>query len=232
MPYPEWRLAITRKARRAGLGAVGRAMELVMFGDEENSEDEDEDDDELEIEWARRLSALEASPLEYPPRSRSRPRPGRHVSDSAVTFSVDSNSATLGEFDAPHPVPPLAEDSDESEAEWEGWLDIAIAQRRREQSLLSRRIHRSDTLETAIPGDPYWSAGNEWDVDRTGSPSPAFTTPEHEHPDPWAHVRSRESSGSDAEVDTGTEGDGSSAHSGDPTPSAGGAECRQGAACT
>ncbi|EIW53157.1 uncharacterized protein TRAVEDRAFT_74582 [Trametes versicolor FP-101664 SS1] len=195
-------------------------MELVMFGDEENSEDEDEDDDELEIEWARRLSALEASPLEYPPRSRSRPRPGRHVSDSAVTFGVDSNSATLGEFDAPHPVPPLADDSDESEAEWEGWLDIAIAQRRREQSMLSRRIHRSDTLETAIPGDPYWSAGNEWDIDRTGSPSPAFTTPEHENPDPWAHVRSREPSGSDAEMDTGTEGDGSSVHSGDPAPSA------------
>ncbi|KAL1948236.1 hypothetical protein VTO73DRAFT_12311 [Trametes versicolor] len=87
--------------------------------------------------------------------------------------------------------------------------------------MLSRRIHRSDTLETAIPGDPYWSAGNEWDIDRTGSPSPAFTTPEHENPDPWAHVRSREPSGSDAEVDTGTEGDGSSVHSGDPTPSAG-----------
>ncbi|OJT03628.1 hypothetical protein TRAPUB_5656 [Trametes pubescens] len=217
VPYPDWRLAITRKARRAGLGAVGRAMELVMFGDEECSEDEEDDEDELEIEWARRLSALEASPLEYPPRSRSRPRPGRHVSDSAVPSSVDLD---VGEFDAHHPHPHLAEDSDESETEWEGWLDIAIAQRRREQSVLSRRIQRTDTLETAVPGDPYWSAGNEWDVDRTGSPSPAFTTPEHERPDPWAHVRSREPSGSDAEVDTATDGDESSAHSGDPAPGA------------
>lgn len=36
--YPEWRLAILRKAWRAGLGDVGHAMELARFGDAERDD--------------------------------------------------------------------------------------------------------------------------------------------------------------------------------------------------
>ncbi|KAI0356823.1 hypothetical protein OH77DRAFT_1423044 [Trametes cingulata] len=211
VPYPEWRLALVRKARRAGLGAVGRAMELVMFGDEE--EDEDEEADDLAIEWARRLSAMTASPVDPPAGSCARPRSGRHVSDSAVQFVVESPA---GEFDAPEPSPPVLDDSDESEAEWEGWLDVAIAQRRREQ-MAARVIQRTDTLETAVPGDLYWGTGWNAYYGDTGTPSPAFSTPENERGDPWGTAHSREQSGSEVELDA--EGDASSAHSNDFLPS-------------
>ena len=37
--YPDWRLNATKRARRAGLGDVGRAMEWAMFGSEEGTTD-------------------------------------------------------------------------------------------------------------------------------------------------------------------------------------------------
>ncbi|KAI0365417.1 hypothetical protein BV20DRAFT_761122 [Pilatotrama ljubarskyi] len=202
VPYPEWRLALVRKARRAGLGAVGRAMELVMFGDEEDEDDDEEDD--LAIQWARRLSAMEASPLEPPPRARARSQP-RHVNDSALVVE-----SPIGEFDAPEPSHPTTEDSEESEAEWEGWLDVAIAQRRREQQAV-RAIQRTETLETAVPGDLYWGTGWNAHYGDPGTPSPAFSTPENERADPWPTAHSREQSGSEPELDA--EGDASSGHS-------------------
>lgn len=35
VPYPEWRLHILRKAQRAGMGDVGRAMEMIYWGRED-----------------------------------------------------------------------------------------------------------------------------------------------------------------------------------------------------
>ncbi|KAI0649701.1 hypothetical protein C8Q79DRAFT_342317 [Trametes meyenii] len=201
VPYPEWRLSLVRKARRAGLGAVGRAMELVMFGDED--EEDIDDEDELAIEWARRLSAVD-SPVELPIRSSPRPRPGRHVSDSAVMYI--NSPAQAGEFDAPqvHPRPRSTEDSDSSEAEWEGWIDVAIAEQRREHLERRRAVERTDTLETAIPDDLYWET--EWNGRRslsvTGTSSPAASSPEREWTDPIASAHARDRSGSEAEMDT------------------------------
>lgn len=43
--YPEWRIQVVRKARRAGLGDVGRAMELAMFDSEIDDEDSSEEED-------------------------------------------------------------------------------------------------------------------------------------------------------------------------------------------
>ncbi|KAI0325817.1 hypothetical protein GY45DRAFT_1329746 [Cubamyces sp. BRFM 1775] len=208
VPYPDWRLSLVRRARRAGLGAVGRAMELVMFGDEE---DDDEDlEDDLAIEWARRASAVEASPIEPLERPQSRPRAGRHVSDSAIPFSFAASPP--GEFDSPHPEPGTLEDSDESENEWEGWLDVAIMHRRRERLAERPAIERTDTLDTAVPEGPYWST--DWNT--TNGASPAASTPEREQASPWPPAHTRDQSGSEAEMEAETEGEDSSIHSHDP----------------
>ncbi|KAI0761384.1 hypothetical protein BD413DRAFT_245799 [Trametes elegans] len=212
VPYPDWRLALVRKARRAGLGAVGRAMELVMFGDEDD-EDEEEDEDELAIEWARRLSAMDTSPLDPVARSPSRPQSGRHFSDSAVPSVAPSSPEDA--IDVSASAAPVPSDSDESEAEWDGWLDVTIAQRRQEQ-LASRTLQRTDTLETATPEDLRWGTGWAAQYDVTGLSTPAGSTPERDFADPWYSMHGRQCSGSEAEGDT--EGDGSSMHSNDMMP--------------
>ncbi|KAH9846722.1 hypothetical protein C2E23DRAFT_566456 [Lenzites betulinus] len=195
VPYPEWRLALVRRARRAGLGSVGRAMELVMFGEE----DDEEEEDELAIEWARRLSAMTASPMDYPPRSRSRSRAARHASDSAIPSPAEDMYTPMGEFDAPDPDPHELADEVGSEDEWDSWLDVVMARRRREQ-LSSRGLPRTDTLDTAVPQDLYWGVG-EWDAQgmSTATSSPAASTPEHEHAEPWSQAHSHEQSGSEAD---------------------------------
>ena len=50
-------------------------MELVMFGDEDDDADIEDagEDDELAIEWARRNSSLDPSPIEPPPTSSTFP---------------------------------------------------------------------------------------------------------------------------------------------------------------
>ncbi|OSC99285.1 hypothetical protein PYCCODRAFT_854767 [Trametes coccinea BRFM310] len=210
VPYPDWRLALVRKARRAGLGAVGRAMELVMFGNEED-EDDDDDEDELAIQWARRASAMEPSPFDTIARPHSRPRSVRHASDPVISSVAMPSPA--GEFDSPHPNRLLHDDSEESEMEWDGWLDVTVMNRRRERVQATRTIERTETLETAVPGDLNW--GPEW-ASRLGlgTSSTAASTPDFERENTWRFPHSREQSGSEADGDT--EGDGSSVHSKDP----------------
>ncbi|KAI0752420.1 hypothetical protein C8Q80DRAFT_1266976 [Daedaleopsis nitida] len=128
LPYPSWRLSLVRNARRAGLGAVGRAMELVMFGDEEDDdladvEDADEEDD-LAIKWARRTSSFGISPVEMPtsavsmqasavsmqsPRSQTLLKPpARHSSDPSLSsFKSSPTDGAVPEIEAkPEPESP------------------------------------------------------------------------------------------------------------------------------
>ena len=99
MPYPSWRLELVRKARRAGLGAVGRAMELVMFGDEEDEDEDfadDEDDGDLAIEWARpkrnTMSSFSPSPIGDQPSGRSRaPWTPTQVEDASEMSIADED---------------------------------------------------------------------------------------------------------------------------------------------
>ncbi|KAL7284829.1 hypothetical protein ACG7TL_002142 [Trametes sanguinea] len=178
--------ATNQHARRAGLGAVGRAMELVMFGNEED-EDDDEDEDELAIQWARRASAMEPSPFDttarpHSRRPHSRPRSVRHASDPVISSVAMPSPA--GEFDSPHPNRLLHDDSEESEMEWDGWLDVTVMNRRRERVQATRTIERTETLETAVPGDLNW--GPEW-ASRLGlgTSSTAASTPDFERENTW-----------------------------------------------
>ncbi|TBU25784.1 hypothetical protein BD311DRAFT_484962 [Dichomitus squalens] len=97
VPYPFWRLELVRDARRAGLGAVGRAMELVMFGEDDEDDDDYADDeaaeeeDDLAIAWARRgtTSSLEISSVVEQPSPvdtdvQPRGMTGRHGSNPSV----------------------------------------------------------------------------------------------------------------------------------------------------
>ncbi|RPD60543.1 hypothetical protein L226DRAFT_484721 [Lentinus tigrinus ALCF2SS1-7] len=270
LPYPAWRLSLVRNARRAGLGAVGRAMELVMFGDEDEedlADIEDAEDDDLAIEWARRNSSVGPSPIEPPPialspTTRSREQfkfPTRHdsASDPAFKSIPEEGPAPHPDLDTPsqlepapvleppprphrtsHPLVDLRSlysterdtlhDSDGSEAEWDGWVDALVAQRR-EDALLARARGRRDallspegvdtvlsgTVSTVRPagsGGPFWAEG--WSSQFGGSRTSLsqMESPDVEHPDEeggtWDWVQR-----SDVEIDVDTE---SSAHSSDP----------------
>ncbi|KAI8996647.1 hypothetical protein BD414DRAFT_208836 [Trametes punicea] len=212
VPYPDWRLALVRKARRAGLGAVGRAMELVMFGHEDD-DDNEHDEDELAIQWARRPSGINVSPVSPPGESNLRPRSERHLSESAVPFIVSPSAA--GEFDSTHPERRPFDDSDDSEMEWENWIDVTIMQRARDGFALPG-VKRTETLETAVPGDPHW--GSPWGagIDIPAAPS-AAPIPEYARAEPGHRALSYEQQSS-SEVEADVEGDGSSINSNDPAP--------------
>ncbi|KAI1787041.1 hypothetical protein LXA43DRAFT_951657 [Ganoderma leucocontextum] len=111
VPYPSWRLELVRKARRAGLGAVGRAMELVMFGDEDDEDDafaDDEDDEELMIEWARpkrnTMSSFSPSPVGEQPIGRSTApwtqRYGEDTCESPIAALRDEGDGDAMDADA------------------------------------------------------------------------------------------------------------------------------------
>jgi hypothetical protein len=36
VPYPEWRIEVTNRAQKAGLGCVGKGMEWILGGEEED----------------------------------------------------------------------------------------------------------------------------------------------------------------------------------------------------
>ncbi|KAI0703898.1 hypothetical protein C8T65DRAFT_654569 [Cerioporus squamosus] len=121
VPYPSWRLSLVRNARRAGLGAVGRAMELVMFGDEDEDEFADienaEEEDDLAIEWARRTSSVGPSPIDplptatLPAMQSLQPReqikfPSRHGSDPAFKSIPEEGPAAEPEPTTPSTLEP------------------------------------------------------------------------------------------------------------------------------
>ena len=137
-------------------------MELVMFGDEDDDADDegDDEDDELAIEWARRNSSLDPSPIERPPNLSqtffpvlTTPRPSHAAPVFSTPASPDSTDTPRGpDTDQPletplmrrrlsHPLVDLESErapsaseseSDKSEVEWDGWLDAVIAARQEE----------------------------------------------------------------------------------------------------
>ena len=123
VPYPSWRLDLVRRARRAGLGAVGRAMELVMFGDEEAEEDEfadDEEDEELAIEWARpkrnTMSSFSPSPVTDQPGLGSRaPWTVRELEESLEMPGADEEEGDADATDeiVEESLEPSVEEEDE-----------------------------------------------------------------------------------------------------------------------
>ncbi|OBZ65989.1 hypothetical protein A0H81_14036 [Grifola frondosa] len=147
LPYPEWRLALTRKARKAGLGAVGRAMELVMFGEEDEGPGSDEEAHERRSSSSSRHGDV-----------------GRNEDQSAAdNDNLSDESSGSG-------------DSDVSEAEWVGWMADLPRQRRVQARARERQlVHSLSTGDTAAQWGASW--GTEWGgastAEDSGESSPA-----------------------------------------------------------
>ncbi|KZT63417.1 hypothetical protein DAEQUDRAFT_133815 [Daedalea quercina L-15889] len=138
VPYPEWRHTVVQRARRAGIGPIGRAMELVIFGSDDGDESPPDGDD--------LLSYLEMpQDQESPVVSPKRPTLAKGSSmDSHVNLSPtlwrdylndDSDSDSEGE-------------SEESEQEWEGWMADIPRQRRIQADTVERQLrHLTPDIE-------------------------------------------------------------------------------------
>ncbi|KAH9934466.1 uncharacterized protein BXZ73DRAFT_100658 [Epithele typhae] len=230
--YPGWRLSVVRAARRAGLGSVGRAMQLVMFGDEDDDADAEDNDtnDELAIEWARRNSSADPSPIDRPPHSMSTfssltPRPSIGYSPVDSPTPRPNDPSTIRPFfprRASHPLVDLSSDpgtdpeSDGSEVEWDGWMEQVIAQRH-EDELDARDRARLEAFACtdavpASPGSaPVWTSG--WTTHFGGGDDKQYSHSTSSVPDRDPVPISLWSSRKDSDPDLDTED--SSTHSSD-----------------
>ncbi|PCH36942.1 hypothetical protein WOLCODRAFT_146478 [Wolfiporia cocos MD-104 SS10] len=178
-PYPEWRLAVVQRARRAGLGVVGRAMELVMFGEEDDGSSEYE---ENETDFLSNLK-LDSDDSES---FRASPTTLASAVDNADTTAASPAQDSPAKSIAPILSPMLwrdmlVEDSesdegstgDESEREWENWMEDLPRQRQVQARVEERRLRHIEVgarssmdSNDAIPWAPDWDAS--WD--ENGSP--------------------------------------------------------------
>lgn len=143
LPYPEWRSQVTDRARRAGIGQVGRAMETFLFG-----------------------SPLESS---APTGRKSRDRRKRPIEPDELGLSSEARRGRRRESTMtmePSPISSSVTESDSgeesSETEWLGWLGDLHRQARvtRAQQLLEQlRLHELQQ-ETYDYDDPYQEPRN------------------------------------------------------------------------
>ncbi|KAI0089466.1 hypothetical protein BDY19DRAFT_1004250 [Irpex rosettiformis] len=99
--YPEWRHELVRKARRAGLGDVGKAMEIIMFG--HKLVEEDDRDPLMDIDQSPKDS--------HPEGSRGR----------STAWGVELDNSSEDE----------SGEESSSEREWEGWEADLLSRRAR-----------------------------------------------------------------------------------------------------
>ncbi|KAI0075770.1 hypothetical protein K474DRAFT_1708766 [Panus rudis PR-1116 ss-1] len=111
-PYPEWRLSVLDRARQAGLGDVGRAMQWAMFGGGGKDEEDESTIDQQTISRGRSKTKQKFESVHE--HKKAVYQQGVIVDDSE---SSDEESA--------------------SELEWEGWRE-EIIQRRRNDSNRAR----------------------------------------------------------------------------------------------
>ncbi|OCH91944.1 hypothetical protein OBBRIDRAFT_886637 [Obba rivulosa] len=117
LPYPDWRVSVVRRARKAGLGAVGRAKELVMFGVE---------GDEHMLPDRAETDTKEASSTTHPPdvvgalELGSPKHEGDLIGGSQLghPFSDDSDSSSSS-----------SSETGDSEYEWKDWMEDLYRQR-------------------------------------------------------------------------------------------------------
>ncbi|CCL99897.1 uncharacterized protein FIBRA_01922 [Fibroporia radiculosa] len=129
--YPDWRLAVVQRARKAGLGPIGRAMELVMFGDDSLDDlscgvlNEDSGDELAEKTKDRPGVNIVVSPVRplnsAPPLKVTSPvrGDGTMIPPALWRCNLDGESESDSEAS-----------SEESEREWEGWPDDLVRQQR------------------------------------------------------------------------------------------------------
>ncbi|KAJ6581942.1 hypothetical protein B0H19DRAFT_1252101 [Mycena capillaripes] len=165
LPYPEWRTALLQRARRAGMGRIGKAVEWVLWNG----------DTAEEPLWLH----------ESPVRKRGRGQP-RRVRQPTSTDGYDSDVSggwTLS--DGEDEEGDSDEDSDEeravgarSETEWVGWLgdlrrQARVAREARESAEAreeARRIaEETRDAELGMPPLPSLSGSAEVTIVRVGT---------------------------------------------------------------
>lgn len=122
-PYPEWRLSIVRKARKAGLGDVGRALEYVIFG---------ADDEGF---FGRDLKALGEQ-------EDKKPRRNEVAEDSGLMLAGEMSVSLEDDDDV---------DDGGSEREWESWEEDISRQRRVQAKSPSQYLRRQEQFMGESP---------------------------------------------------------------------------------
>ncbi|KAJ7705186.1 hypothetical protein B0H16DRAFT_1636682 [Mycena metata] len=145
LPFPEWRTGIVQRARRAGLGRIGKAVEWVLWNG-----DTQEDPD-----WMLDVPRNKGKRKERPPRVRQPTSTDGYDSD----VSGDGYTSDRDEDD---------EDSDDevraeggrSETEWVGWMgdlrrQARVAQEERERARAREEARRiAEEMRDAELGMP------------------------------------------------------------------------------
>jgi hypothetical protein len=119
-PYPEWRIGVVRRALRAGLGEVGKAMSYLMWGDL----------------YSDKLNGEKGfNPIGQTSRGRDADSTDtERESHTKDLSSDDSNSFSSRASPAPSDDPSgrcdieYSSEEETSEAEWEGWMGDLVRQ--------------------------------------------------------------------------------------------------------
>ncbi|GBE89716.1 hypothetical protein SCP_1700400 [Sparassis crispa] len=186
-PYPEWRLAVATRARRAGLGEVGRATEAWLLGSEatdyiqdktrarrvtrEESSDSEPDDDGGREDKSEGSNVGDTDPMSPDSDADDPIWTGAHPHYLAGDFSGDESSDEESN-----------ESDSNSEREWESWADDLPRQwqctrqaRPRKPSAPENRVSVVSSAWAGTSDNPR----TRRDVDsspRSGSPPPALAT--------------------------------------------------------
>jgi len=128
LPYPEWRVEVTRQAKRAGLGDIGAAIGFVVLGEH----------DSPNCKFSRR-------------RTKASSRKAKLTSEAITVDDIEDEQA-FGPLETDTEEDSTSDGSFASELEWEGWdLDLARQARLREHSALSlQSVSRESTRKTRI----------------------------------------------------------------------------------
>lgn len=147
LPYPEWRTTMVEKARRAGVGEVGRAMECFLFGPHTSERKTSQAADTLK-EWKRKSHRKRpVDPGELGLRLEARRKRADRMSHAS-----SSMPSPLG--DDPERTSTDESDSGEesSEAEWLGWMADLHRQGRVTKKLQEQAVADAKGSKHSLPG--------------------------------------------------------------------------------
>ena len=148
-PYPEWRQKIIQRARRAGVGPVGRAMEFVMFGGDTTEDAASNSDDDLftQFDTPGDQDVPRGSPVRPPLAKRPSMNSQMDLSPTLWRSYLDEDSDSESETE-----------SELSEQEWENWMADLPRQRSIQTRTVEQHLrHLSPEMEEEDDDDITWA---------------------------------------------------------------------------
>ncbi|KAJ7464588.1 hypothetical protein FB451DRAFT_1403257 [Mycena latifolia] len=186
LPFPEWRTTVLARARRAGMGRIGRAVEWVLYNGECRGEDD--------MGWAPRNGLSGEGEAVWGRNGGETRRRGRGKGkgrerallpgsmdgyDSDVSGDEDASMSGSGsDSDSANEGGRGGRTGGRSETEWEGWMGDLRRQAREAQAALDRARAREEArraaeaareAELGLPGGGAGADAVEVSVVRVGT---------------------------------------------------------------